>query len=223
MFTLSLTQRDVTGKKVKALRKQGMVPAVVYGHHIECQNVMVPYNVFEKVLRDAGESSLIDASVGEGAPFKVLIHGVTRNGLTHRIAHADLYAVNMKEKIKTEVPLVLVGESKAVKEAGGIIIQNFDAIEIECLPEDLIPHLDVDISILDEIGSTVHAKDLSIPATIKIFLNEEDPIVSVAAPRTEEELKDLDTKVEENVDAVGMVEEKTKADDEQEESEGKEG
>ncbi len=217
MFTLSLTTRSIIGKKVKTLRKQGLVPAVVYGHKVPTQNVSMPYNVFEKLWKNAGESTLVSASVDEGASLNVLIHGVTRQGVTHRIEHVDLYAVNMKEKIKTEVPLSLVGESPAVKE-GGILVQNFDAIEIECLPNDLIAHIEVDISGLTEIGSTIHAKDLIIPEHIKIFLHEDDPIVSIAAPRSEEELKDLDTKVEENVEAVGLVETKTKEGDDEEES-----
>lgn len=218
MHNLNLLKRDLTGKSVRTLRKKGFIPAVIYGHRFPSQNVMVPYSSFVKVFSKAGESSLIDASIENSGAQKVIIHGVGRNNVDDTIEHVDFYVVDMKEKIKAEVPLKLVGESKAVEELGGILVQNFDHIEIECMPEDLISGIDLDISSLNEIGDAIYARDLKIDTEkIKIFLNPDDPIVSITQPRSEEELKALDEAVEEKVEEVEVIK-KTK--EEQNEEEG---
>lgn len=207
-FKLNLSKRDIVGKRVRALRAQGYIPGVIYGKKVHSQSVQVPYNEFFSVYKKAGGSALIDASVADSAPRKVLIHGVSKNNVSDKIEHVDFLAVDMKEKLKTDVPLKFVGESKAVKESGGVLIHNFDSLEIECLPEDLIPEINIDISPLNEIGDAIYVKDIKLgdkEGKIKIFLHPDDPVASIAAPRTEEELKALDEKVEEKVEDIEVL------------------
>lgn len=210
MHNLNLSKRDIAGKGVRTLRKQGFIPAVIYGHKFPSQNVMVGHSSFMKVFSKAGESSLIDVNIEDSGTQKVIIHGVGRNNVDNSIEHVDFYVVDMQEKIKTEVPLKLVGQSKAVEECGGILVQNFDHIEIECLPKDLIPEIEISMSSLNEIGDTIYGRDLNVDSSkIKIFLNPDDPIISITQPRSEEELKALDEAVEEKVEEV-LVIKKTK-------------
>jgi large subunit ribosomal protein L25 len=114
----------------------------------------------------------------------------------------------MTEKINAEVNLNFVGESKAVKELGGILVKNLTAIKIECLPVDLIHEIDVDISPLQTFDDAIRVKHLKLPEAITINEKEDEVIVSVQPPRSEEELKSLEEKVEEKVEEIGQVEEK---------------
>ena len=132
MVTLKATPRTVLGKKVRGLREQGQIPAVVYGHGISPVAVMVPEAELRRAYREAGESSLIELLV-DGAtekPRNVLIHDVSRDVLTEKFLHVDFYEVKMDEQIKTEVQLNFVGEAPAVKSLEGTLVKNIHELEV---------------------------------------------------------------------------------------------
>jgi large subunit ribosomal protein L25 len=211
--------REFTGKKVKTLREQNLIPAVVYGKDAKPQNLVLEYLPFERVFREAGESSLIDLKINDSAPVKVLIHGIQKNPTSGKFIHIDFWQVKMTEKITAEIELKFVGESPAVKELGGVLIKSLDKIKVECLPQDLIHEIDVDISSLKTFEDLIHIKDLKIPAGIRVLDNPEEAIATITPPRTEEELAELEAKPEEKIEEVEVVEKKEEKEEKETETE----
>ncbi|OGL73808.1 hypothetical protein A3F28_01700 [Candidatus Uhrbacteria bacterium RIFCSPHIGHO2_12_FULL_57_11] len=213
-FNLAATSRKITGKAVGTLRRSGRVPAVVYGGGNAVRNLEVEAVAFGKIYAAAGESSLVDLAVDAGAPTKALIQDVQHDPVTGKVIHADFRAVKMTEKLKAEVPVVFVGESPAVKESGGVLVKSLGSIEVECLPGDLVHEIEVPLVSLKQFGDLTRLRDLTPPPGI-VFVNDpETVVVSVAAPRSEEELKSLEGAVEVKVEEVGVVEKKKKEEEE---------
>lgn len=186
-ITLNAQLRTVLGNKVRALRRSGQVPAVVYGHNAASQSLAVEARAFEKAYKQAGESTLVDLAVAGGAPVKVLIHEVAKDPLTLKPIHVDFYQVSMTEKLTAEVPLKFIGEAPAVKELGAILVKNIQAVKVECLPQDLVHELVVDLSALKAIGDSVTISKIAAPAGIKILGRSEETVVLAQAPKKEEE------------------------------------
>ncbi len=193
MLTLKATQRKTLGRKTKKLRESGLIPAVVYGHGFKSISVEVPYLEFKKVFQQAGESSLIDLEI-EGAspkgassrPIKVLVHDLQYHPLTNQIQHVDFYKIKAGEKIIVELELKFINESPAVKQLGGVLTYGSDKVEIECLPEDLIHEIEVDISKLKTFDDIIRVKDLKFPQGIRVLKDPEEMIARAERPRIEE-------------------------------------
>jgi large subunit ribosomal protein L25 len=184
-FELKANPREETGRKVEELRDKFLLPAVVYGHDFANQNITLSESEFERVFRAAGESSLVDLIIGAEKPIKVLIHEMQNDPITDKPVHVDFYKVNMDEKIKTEVEIVFVGESGAVKDLGGVLIKTLEKLHIECLPSDLIHNVEVDLSALKQIGDVIRVSDLKVPASIMVLTNPENPVVLVEEMKVE--------------------------------------
>ncbi len=195
---LTATTRDVVGKKVKRSRAKGLIPAVVYGHGIESKPVFVDGKEFKKVYHQAGTSTLVDLAIDDKAPIKVLMHEPQYHYLYNEPIHADMYAVNMTEEIETAIPIHFVGESPAVTELEGNFISNRDELNIKCLPSNLIPAVEVDISGLKTFEDQIHVSDIKVPETIEVLDDLEEVVALVTAPRSEEE---LEAELAEDVDA----------------------
>lgn len=206
-ITLKAKIREITGKKVSELRKEDLIPAVMYGNKIEAQNLAVNYLDFERVYAKAGESSLVELDM-EGKKVNVLVHEVQTQPLSGKFSHVDFFQVNMKEEVETEIPLEFIGESKAVKELGGMLIKVMDVLPIKCLPADLPEKYEVDIAKLETFEDVIAVKDLKVSDKVEVMLDAETIIASVQEPRSEEELAGLEQKVEEDVSKVeGVVKE----------------
>ena len=173
-------------KKDKQLKKENFVPAVVYGPGSENQNLKINKIEFDKVFVQAGESNLIDLSIAENPIIKVLIKAIQRDVVKDHVIHVDLYQVDMTKKITAEVNFNFIGESRAVKELGGALVKNMDSIKIECLPEDLINKIDIDISSLEEFNSSIRISDLNLPENINITSEASDIIANISQPRKAE-------------------------------------
>ncbi len=198
--------RTIKGRKLNALREEGFLPAVVYGHGTEAKNIIFAYNPFVKVYNEAGESNLIDLAIDGGASAKVLVKDIQYDPLSGRLIHADLEQINMNEKLTTNIPLEFIGVAPAEKELGGTLVRSLQEIEIECLPVDLVDHITVDISKLATFEDVIVISDLNIPATLKVLDDADTVIATVAAPRSEEELKALEEKpVAEDVSKVEVA------------------
>ncbi len=206
-----------TGKRQRSkLRTDDLIPAVVYGHGIANQNVAVPRATFEKVYQQAGESTLVDLVVDKAKGVAVLIQDVDRHPTSGLPLHVDFYQVRMDEKITNDVPLVFTGESKAMKELGGILVKNANTLKVKCLPKDLPSEITVDISALVDFEARIAVTDIAIPAGVEVLAKPDEIVAIVEPPRSEEELKALDEKVEENVESVEKVEQKKEAPEEAE-------
>ncbi|MEK7651980.1 MAG: 50S ribosomal protein L25 [Patescibacteria group bacterium] len=194
---------------VEKLRKQGFMPAIVYGHNKKTEHLALLLSAFEKAFRKAGESTLINLVI-DGQPRNVIIHDTQRHYLTGKFEHADFYEVSMTEKLKATVALEFVGVSKAVKENGGILVTVLDEIEVECLPADLPHNIVVDISVLNAFEDSVHVSDLKVDSKVEILTDKDEVVIKVSPPRTVE--VDLSAPVVEDVSKVeGAAEVKPEA------------
>lgn len=207
-ITLKAQKRNIFGKQNRFLRKSGLIPAIFYGHNFPNTPLKIDKNQFEKVYQIAGQSSLVDLKIDQQEPQKTLISNVQIDPISDEPIHIDFYKVKMTEKIKTEVPVVTSGESLAVRDLDGNLILNKGSIEIECLPQDLMPEIKVDISSLKTFEDKILVKDLKIPDKITILDNLEEVAVLVTPPRTEEELEELEEKVEEKPEEIEIEKEK---------------
>ena len=144
-ITLQVQSRSQTGKQVARLREEGVLPAVVYGRGFDPKNISVDSHQFAKVFEAAGESTLLDLSIDQAKPVKVLIQDIQRDPLTHEFLHVDFHQVRMDEKLKAEIILKFMGEPPAVKELSGILVTTMSALPIECLPADLVHEIEVNL------------------------------------------------------------------------------
>ncbi len=191
MIELSVKPRVELGKKTNALRRAGFLPAVVYGEKVPSQPVSVLYSDFMKIFREAGESTIFKLKIDGKKEYDVLIYDIKFDPLKDIPEHVDFYAVPQHRTIRHKVPFEFAGEPPAVKNLGGVLVKVMHEIEIEALPKDLPHALRVDISILEELKSKIHVRELHVPAGVKILGHLDDVVVLVEAPRTEEELKEV--------------------------------
>jgi len=178
--------REFIGKKVSQLRKQDIIPGVLYGKSITPQNISVDSKEFTKVFKKAGDNTVVDLSIdGSKEKHKVLIRDVAMTPTRDRIVHIELFAISLTDKIKANIPVVLINTEIAEK-LGGNLIVNLDEIAVEALPTHLPHQIEVDCSIFTEFGQTIYVKDLKLSNDIKIHEDLELPIVSFDAPEKEE-------------------------------------
>ncbi len=197
---LKATVRDLEKTVPSKLRKDGIIPAVLYGHNIKNQSLSLKLADFEKVLRKAGESTIVDLITDDGKTHPVLIHDIQNHYLTSVPIHVDFYAVNMTEKLKAKVVLEFTGEPKAVKELGGVLMKNVNEVEVECLPADLPHSIIVDVGSLDTFQASILVKDLQVSSKVKIITPAEEVVAKVQPPRDVE--AELAAPVVEDVSAV---------------------
>lgn len=192
-------KREVLGKKVAGLRREGMLPAVLYGKGKPSESLQVERKEFDRVFRETGSNTVVLLDLGTAAPKNVLIHEVAVDPVKGETLHADFYEVRMDEKITTTVPLKFIGDSRAVLDLGGSLLTNKSEIEVECLPGDLPHELEVDIAVLEDFDSLIHVSDIIVPKGVEIKDDLEETVALIEPPRSEEEMAELD-------EAVGEVE-----------------
>jgi len=187
---LQVSKRDITGKKVRFLRRQGLIPANIYGHGIDSTPIKVDTKNLKHLLAHAGKTDLISLKVDSSKePIRVLMREVQRNPLTDEPLHVDFYKVSMTEKIKAEVPLVFVGDAPVLKKIkNSSILHLIDSLDIEALPDDLPHSLEVDVSHLEELDHAIHVKDIPLGRGITLLSDPEQMVVKVAEARKEEEV-----------------------------------
>lgn len=192
-FTLTVEKREERGsKKLAALRAAGKLPGIVYGPKEAPTPLSVDRAAFEKLLKDAGESSIIKLE-GLSGTKEVLIHDVSFDPSRGGATHVDFYAVEVGKEITVHVPLEFIGESPALK-LGGTLTKVLHEIEVTCVPANLPQHIEVDISALDTLEKQIHVKDLVIPKGVTIENDLEDVVVLVQA--VEEESEEASTAID---------------------------
>ncbi len=209
---LNAVLRTEAGKGLDQLRKDDMVPAVIYGRKIAPRNVALTYLEFAKAYKQAGENTIVELAIGTEKPVNVLIHAVQVSPLRNRFIHIDFFQVRMDEEIETHVPLVFINESPAVREMGGMLMKSIEELPVKTLPADLPHALEVDLSTLRSFEDHITVSDIKVSAKVKIDADPNMVIASVIPPRTEAEMETLNTKVEADVTKVeGVVKEPTGA------------
>ncbi|RMH01964.1 MAG: 50S ribosomal protein L25, partial [Chloroflexi bacterium] len=182
--TLTAEPRTVVGKKVNTLRREGWVPAVIYGQG-EPELIQVKHNLLLKALRAAGMNQLIDLKVGR-KKHVVLTRDIQQHVTKGDLWHVDFMRVNMKETITTEVELVLVGESAPAEEGLGRVQQQLHTVEIECLPDALVSEIEVDLSQIKSPEDVIYVGDLAAPEGVTILTDPDTVVVSFAYTAAEE-------------------------------------
>ena len=203
MLALSAKIRKDLGKKVKTLRKKGVLPAVLYGPKVKSIPLEIYLKEFEKVYREAGESSLVSLTA-DGKKFLVLIHEVARDPLTEIPEHVDLYQPSLEKEVEAKVPLIFEGEPPAVKDLGGTLVKNFSEVEVRALPQKLPKEIRVNVDSLKTFEDHILIKDLALPQGVRILKEKDEIVVSVTPPEKVEE--ELEKPIEEKVEEVEIVE-----------------
>jgi large subunit ribosomal protein L25 len=185
---LTANTREITGKKVRFLRRQGITPVHVFGHGIEPLAVQCDTLELKKVLSQAGATHIISLKLDKAKkPRSVMVREVQKNAITGELVHVDLYQVRMEEKLKVIVPLVLVGEAPALKLKENFLAHELDRVEIECLPDAIPGQIDVDISGLAAAEQSVHVRDLKLGNGIVILNNPSLLIAKISLRSVEKE------------------------------------
>lgn len=182
---LQVAPRTVLGKKVAALRRDGRTPANVFGHRIDSTAVQADTAALTHLLRGMTRNAIINLKVdGERSPRTVVVRDVTRDPVSGQLLHVDFYQVSMTEKMRAEVPVVLVGTSDAVATYGGVLLQTLETVHVEALPNDIPTQFECDVSAITQLEGALHVRDLAID-TSKVTLHTEPEVVvaRVAAPR----------------------------------------
>jgi len=194
--------RHAFGRQTTALRREGLIPAELYGRGIANIHLAVPAKEFRRAFQETGESTMLTLEIKthQGTEQRpVMIHAVTRDPLSDTIVHVDFYQVRLDERIRVKVPLSFVGIPPAVKEGGGIFVKLTHELEAEALPDKLPHAFEVSVAGITEIGGSVHAKDIVLPEGVRLLAQPETSLATVMAKPTEEEEQKLaeEVKVEE--------------------------
>ncbi len=185
-IVLKAERRVVIGKQVKALRREGKLPAVLYGKRIEPIPVVMDHRTTSRQLSQLSPSALVTIDL-EGESHMALVREKQRNALTGSLLHIDFQVVSMQDKLRSNVYVEFIGESPAVKNFNGILFTELNQIEVECLPNDLPERITVDVSILTEIGSSIYVRDLVIPDNVEVLEDANSIVAVVTAPEVDEE------------------------------------
>ena len=222
--TIKAEKRKILGQKVKILRKEGILPANIYGKKVKSLAVQLPLNEFEKIYKEAGETGIIEVSV-DGTKRPVLINNIQRHPVTDLPLHVDFLQVDLKEKVTADVPVDLIGESPAEKSGLGTVVQHVNEIQVEALPADLPEKFEIDLSKLTEVDQAVFVKTLAVDSKkVEIKNDAEQILVKVEPLRKEEEAPaPVETEEEEGAEETeeGASEEKATGEEGEEKKEDK--
>ena len=214
MLNLKAKIRSVLGKKTEDLRKEGKLPAVLYGPGLkENFNLEMDSKEFIRVFQETGRSSFLQLEVEKESNakplvFLVLVHDIQKDPLSLSLSHVDFYQPSSTKEIKVKIPLSFEGEAGAVKNLGGTLVKNIQEIQVQALPQNLPHEIVVNLGPLDELGKTILIKDLLLPPGVKILKNPEEIIVQVMESEKIEE--ELEKPAEEKVEEVKVIEKEKK-------------
>ena len=189
--TLAVDPRVVTGKKVKALRRQGLVPAHLYGKETDSLALQAQTEEVINVIKTAGRNAIIKLVIsGEGEPRPVVLRGVQQHPITDELLHVDFFQISLTETLTADVPVVTVGEPPAVSVYAGVLLQSLDHIQVEALPVNLPQSIEVDISVLEELDDALFVRDLKVPADLTVLSSPDQVVVKVSPPKVELEVEE---------------------------------
>jgi large subunit ribosomal protein L25 len=193
--TIEAQTRTIIGKKVATLRRQGLIPATVYGKGFTPVSVQIDDRAFNLMYRKAGRTALVDLII-DGNRASVFVQAVQRHPLSRGIIHIDFKVVDLKVAIHVEVPVTAVGESPLVARGDALLNHALSVLMVEALPAELPQHIDVDISGLDEMDKSIHVRDIKVTGSFKILTDPEDVVLSLTQVRAAEELPAVEAPAE---------------------------
>ncbi len=185
--TLTVQPREITGKDVARLRKQGILPAVLFGHGQQSEPIQVDAKAFETLTKSAGRHALIDLKIGGGRTRQAIVQGVQEHPVRRTPLHIDFHLVKMTEEMSMDVPLLPVGTSVAVEKHNGTLLQTLDHVRLRGLPSDMPQTIEFDISVLDSFDAVIHVRDLHLPAKVTLHSDPDETVAHVQPSRAEVE------------------------------------
>lgn len=180
-LVLKASNRKLTGKKVKILRQEGKLPAILYGKEIGSLSIALDLRDASKLLRGVSSSTLVVVDV-DGEEYTTLVRERQRDVLKDTYIHIDFQAVSLTETVRASVAIILEGESPAIESYGALVVSGIDSLDVEALPQDLPENITVDVSSLGEIGDTLYVKDLVLPKEVTVMTDPEELLVVISAP-----------------------------------------
>ena len=203
---LKVTPREVLGKKVRALRREGLTPANIYGPKVESTAVQVPTEELRHVLKTAGRNDIVYLRLDGDEPRPTFVREIQQNPVTDAILHVDFFQISLRDKVRAEVPIHLVGLSPAVDTFGGILMHGLDHVTVEALPTEVPSFLELDVSPLVEINQALHVSNLELPEDVTLLTDPEQVVAKVAPPAVEPE-PEVEEEEEEAVEGEAAEEE----------------
>ncbi|CAN5613243.1 MAG: 50S ribosomal protein L25 [Chloroflexi bacterium] len=179
--------RTVSGKNVSRLRREGLLPAVVYGQSRPSESIQIDAREFETLRRSVSRNSLVELRIGDARPQPVMLHEFQEHPVNRRVLHVDFLVVNMAEELTVDVPINYSGTSEAVDRMGGTLLHPMDTVQVRALPTDLPQSLNADISALDSFDAVITAGELSLPERVTLVTEAHEVVARVQQPRLEEE------------------------------------
>ncbi len=205
---LEANKRDILGKKTRFLRRKGITPAHLFGHGLESLALQCNTAKLQRLIAQAGRTRLISLGIkGDKEPRSVFIKEIQRDPRTGELLHVDLFQIRKAEKIRVDIPVVLVGEAPALKVKGHILTPGLTSLSIECLPDKLPPQIEVDLSPLEEVGQAIHVSDISISPDVTVFTDPEQMVVKVSEAKVEVEEVPVPEEVAAEAEAEAVGEE----------------
>lgn len=198
---LKAEKRTITGKKVKNIRLAGKVPAVIYGGKLKSLPISLDKRDTTNTLNKVSGSTILTISI-EGEEHAALVREIQQDYIKGELLHVDFLAVSLKEKLRTNVSVSLVGVAPVLEEYSALIVAGLDQIEVECFPQDLPEVIEVDVSILEELGAAIYLKDISAIENVE-FLSDPEDLIAVASSIKEE----IEEVIEEEEELLEEVEE----------------
>jgi large subunit ribosomal protein L25 len=189
-IVLKASHRTVVGKQVNALRRAGLLPAVIYGRHIQAIPITLDQRSASRTLHGLSASTLIIIEV-DGEQHYALVREKQRTPILGTLRHIDFQAVSLTETVRSQVTIRLLGEAPAVKNQIGILVANLEEVEIEALPRALPDRLEISISGLKAVGDAIYVRDLPLPEGVEVLADPEEVVVVITAPETEGEAEEL--------------------------------
>lgn len=202
---LTSQPRDITGRKVKKLRAQGLVPAHVFGHEIKSENISIDEKDFKAIYHKVGETGIINLKL-DTKEYPVLVKGLHLDPVSLKILHVDFYKVNLSEKVKVQVPLEVVGESVAVETKIGLLLTPVSEVEVEALPANLPEKIEVNIETLKEVGDSITVADLKVDDKIEI-LSDAELVVALIGEFITKEMEEAEAEIEAEAEAAAAASE----------------
>ena len=183
--SLKAEKRTITGKKVKHLRREGILPANIFGKGMKSISLQLPIKDFREVYDKVHETGLVDLTIGDEM-YPVLIQNIHIQPITHTPLHADFFKVNLKEKVKATIPIVGVGEPKAVTDKIGVLLQSLSEVEVEALPADLPENIEINLEGLAQIDASLTIADLKVPSGVEVMAEAAEMIFRIGELVSEE-------------------------------------
>ena len=200
-LALLVSKRNVLGKKTRFLRRQDITPAHLFGHRLESISLQCDTPRLQRIIAQAGTTQLISLEIeGDKQPRSVFIREIQRDVCTGALLHVDFYQIQKMERIKVDVPIVMIGEAPALKEKGRVLIHSITSLSVECLPDKLPPQIEVDLSPLEEAGQAIYVTDIVLSPDITVITDSAQIVVKVSKMAVEEVAEKIEAEVAEEAE-----------------------